>query len=60
MRTRPIPLALLAGLALLVAACGSGSRSSGDAAGSRTIDVDMRDNTYSPDRLTIRRGRDRW
>ena len=56
MRTRPIPLALLAGLALLVGACGSGSGSSGNAAGARTIDVDMRDTAYSPDRVTIRRG----
>jgi uncharacterized cupredoxin-like copper-binding protein len=55
MRTRPVRVALLAALALLVAACG-GSGSSGDAVGARTVHVDMRDNAYSPDQLAIRRG----
>jgi uncharacterized cupredoxin-like copper-binding protein len=56
MRTRPILVALPAGLATLVAACGGGSGSSGDTVGARTVHVDMRDTAYSPDRLTIRRG----
>jgi uncharacterized cupredoxin-like copper-binding protein len=55
MRTRPVLVALLAGLALLVGAC-AGSDSSGDTIGARTVHVDMRDNAYSPDQLAIRRG----
>jgi uncharacterized cupredoxin-like copper-binding protein len=55
MRLRTLPFALLAGLALLVAGCASGCGSR-NTAGARTVDVDMRDTAYSPDRLTIRRG----
>jgi uncharacterized cupredoxin-like copper-binding protein len=56
MRTRPVLVALLAGLAPLVSACAGGSDSSGDTVGARTVHVDMRDNAYSPDHLAIRRG----
>jgi uncharacterized cupredoxin-like copper-binding protein len=56
MRTRLVHVALLAGLAPLVAACASGSDSAGNTAGARTVHVNMRDNAYSPDHLAIRRG----
>ena len=56
MRNRTVPFVLLAGLALLAGACASGSGSSRNAARARTVDIDMRDNAYFPDHLTIRWG----
>jgi len=60
MRPAPIVLASLA-LALVAGACssddnasGGGGQGGGDA--SRTIEIDMRDNAYSPDTVTVEDG----
>ena len=54
MRNRPLFVATLVGIALLTSSCGGGS--TGASAGARSVDIDMRDNAYSPDHVTVHGG----
>lgn len=52
---RALIVAAVIALALLAAACGTGSGGI-DAAAARTIEIEMRDIAFSPDRVTVNAG----
>ena len=54
MRTTRLVVATVTSLALVTAACGSGSSAS--TAAVRAVAVEMRDNAFSPDHLTVHDG----
>ena len=56
MRSRTILVAVLAGLALAGAACGSSKDKS--AGGVRTVDIEMRDTAFSPTAMTVTAGKE--
>ena len=53
---KPILIAAVATFAVLVAACGGGDHVDHNAAGGRTVDIDMRDNDFSPASMNVKAG----
>lgn len=55
MRRRILATSVAIGLAVIIGACGGGD-STNNAAGGRTIDIDMRDNDFSPASVQVKAG----
>lgn len=58
MRKRLVPAAIAAALAIVLAACGGGGDHVAEhgAGGGRTVNVDMRDNDFSPASISVKAG----
>lgn len=56
MRISRVVIATLASVAVVTAGCGNNSKASKAATGSRSVAVEMRDNAFSPDHLSVHAG----